>query len=257
MKYIVGFLMAVLLSISFTSCSFQSAREKEAVVSAFRDIKEMSDSSIKYGVPAEHVMKTINDTAKIVVEKIDPEHEYGPTKKALEIYYGWMIVKETDQPNPALEEIQIKTKERVESIVPINWGMIAGTSLVAAGFIGKFFGGPFNIAGILAQFLGRRLIPEHNEIKKAAVGAIASIDSVVVEFDNILSQHPELRNELKEKLGKEPILWMRERLKSTQIDMGIPEVKNVLTSMRKELTTVGGVLKPTPDEIENFVRKLG
>jgi hypothetical protein len=216
----------------------------------------MAESSTKYKVPADQVVPYILKVSEALSSKLDPENEFSPTKTSFEIYQGYLISKENDIPNPALETVLIATKRNVEDMSAIGWGAWVGGALLVLGAAGKFMGGPWNIAGMALQSLGQRFVPDYNKYKKAAVGAIASVDQALATYGELLDAAPETKKALADKLGKDPIDWFKEKLNKAQTDLGTPDVSILLNTMKHEMTTKDGVLKPTSDEIDKFLKKL-
>jgi hypothetical protein len=246
----------VIISISLLVLSGCVNRtEEKATKTGLADIKEMAESSLKYNVPAEQTMPVIYNTAKKLYDKLDPEGEFPATKKAGEIYQGYLISKQYNVPNPALEEIKAATQKNIDDIASWSWGAILGGGLLALGAVGKFLGGPWNLAGLGLQAIGQRMIPDYEKVKKAAVGAIASVDKALSDYGDILDTCPDTKKALKEKLGQDPVEWMKDKLNSVQTDLGTPEVSHLLNEMKKQMTTEDGVLKPTTTELDKFISK--
>jgi hypothetical protein len=187
---------------------------------------------------------------------MDPNNEVLPTKSAYEIYQGHIFGVQHNKPNPALKEIEEATKVNVDDIGTWTWGGLAAGSLIALGFVGRLMGGPWNVAGVALQGLGRRLVPDYDKTKKAVIGAIASVDKALTDYGDMLETLPETRKALTEKLGKDPVEWMKERLNKAQTDLNTPEVSEMMSLMKKHMTTEDGVLKPTTSEIDNFFKKM-
>lgn len=256
MKYLLTLALVAIATFALSSCGWMSRSEQKAIAVGFKDIQQMAESTTKFNVPAEEVVPYIQKVAEALATQVDPENEFEPTKTAYEIYQGHVIAKENNIPNPALEKVLVATKNNINDISSIGWGAILGGGLLALGAVGKFMGGPWNIAGMGLQALGQRFVPDYDKYKKAAVGALASVDTALTQYGEMLDAAPETKKALQEKLGKDPVDWLKGKLKSAQTDLGTPEVSALLQTMKKEMTTQNGVLKPTAEELDKFLKKM-
>jgi hypothetical protein len=256
MKPICQTLLIVALLIPISGCGVTKA-ERQAISKGTANISEMCDAVLKYKVPPEEILPNIKAVAQQLNQKFDSEKEFAPTKTSNEIYQGHIYAQQNNVPNPALEEIQKSTKKDIEEIGSgWNWRMILGGGIGLAALVGKFLGPPWNLAGMGLQLLGQRLVPDYDKTKKAAVGAIASVDETLTQFGFILAAMPEVNMALTEKLGKNPIEWIKEKLNKVQTDLGTPETSEFLDKLKKEMTTENGILKPTMADLDKFFKKL-
>lgn len=256
MKNTCGFILVALFSLFLASCHFANRSEEKAVATAFRDINQMAEASSKFKVPPSEVLPYIQKVSEAMIQVTDPEGQFLPTKTAFEIYQGHIIATENDIPNPALDGILKATESNIQDISPIGWGAILGGLLLAIGAAGKFVGGPWNIAGMLVQTIGKSFVPDYNKYKKAAVGALASVDKVLDNYGCLLDLSPELKKSLSDKLGEDPVIWFKKQLKTTQTDLGTPEVSQILDTLKNEMTTKNGTLHTSSDEIGSFIKKM-
>lgn len=255
MKKFLATMLIGLFVFAVSSCHIAWRSEEKAVATAFKDITQMAEAVEKYDVPAEEVVPYIYKVSKAMAEKMDAENEFEPTKTSYQIYQGHIIAKEHNIPNPALEEVLVRTKENMDDIGAIGWSAILGGVLLGLGTLGKFMGGPYNIAGMALQAIGQRFVPDYDKVKKAAVGAIASFDKVLADYGEMLDAAPETKKMLTEKLGKDPVEWMKDNLRRAQTDLGATEVSNIMNIMKSQMTTENGILKPTAAEIDKFLKK--
>lgn len=146
------------------------------------------------------------------------------------------------------------------TIPPTDWGWLAtigGGLLVAAGFAGKLLGPPWNIAGSLAEGLGRRLVPKYEETKQAAIGMVVATDKVLTDYGDILDAFPDLKKAMSEKLnGQDPVAWFKTQLQKANTDQGTESaVRAMLELAKSQMTTEGGVLKPQVSEMDKILTK--
>ncbi len=145
------------------------------------------------------------------------------------------------------------------TVPPTDWGWLAtvgGGILVAAGMAGKLLGPPWNLAGSAAEMLGRKLVPNYEETKQAAVGLIVATDSVLSDYGDILDAAPETKKILTEKLGMDPVTWFKTQLQKANTDNGTQAaISNLMELTKTHLTTTDGVLSPQVHELDSFLAK--
>lgn len=142
---------------------------------------------------------------------------------------------------------------------PTDWGWLAtvgGGLLVVAGLAGKFMGPPWNLGGMAAEALGRRLVPKYEETKQAAMGMIVATDSVLTDYGDLLDTMPDVKKILTDKLGQDPVTWFKKQLQKANTDNGVePAVSSLVQLAKKHLTTEDGALAPEMKELNDFLAK--
>jgi hypothetical protein len=145
------------------------------------------------------------------------------------------------------------------TLPPTDWGWLAtvgGGILVAAGLVGKFMGPPWNLGGMAAEALGRRLVPKYEETKQAAMGLIVATDAVLTNYGELLDTMPEVKKVLADKLGQDPVAWFKKQLQKANTDNGVePAVSSLVQLAKKHLTTEDGALAPEMKELNDFLAK--
>ncbi len=145
------------------------------------------------------------------------------------------------------------------TLPPTDWGWLAtvgGGILVVAGMAGKFMGPPWNLGGMAAEALGRRLVPKYEETKQAAMGMIVATDSVLTDYGDLLDTMPETKKVLADKLGQDPVSWFKKQLQKANTDNGVePAVSSMVAMAKKHLTTEDGALAPEVKELTDFLAK--
>lgn len=145
------------------------------------------------------------------------------------------------------------------TLPPTDWGWLAtaaGGILVVAGMAGKIMGPPWNLGGMAAEELGRRLVPKYEETKQAAIGLIVATDSVLTDYGDVLDTMPDVKKILSEKLGQDPVTWFKKQLQKANTDNGVePAVNSLVQLAKKHLTTEDGSLAPATKELNDFLAK--
>lgn len=196
--------------------------------------------------PAE-ALAVIEIASEAAADNIDPKRE-GPATVKLSDF--------AKDKKATFEKIIIDA-----TTVPVtDWGWLAtigGGLLVAAGFAGKLLGPPWNIAGSLAEGLGRRLVPKYEETKQAALGMVVATDKVLTDYGDILDAFPDLKKAMADKLnGQDPVAWFKSQLQKANTDQGTETaVKAMLDLAKHHMTTEGGVLKPQVSEMDKILTK--
>lgn len=239
-------IVLICLLFIFSSCD---EREKYAVQQV-RNINEivLSTQDTEKPLDKDTALKVIGIVCDEVGTKLDPEFEIKPVTDAASIVE-----------NPKVELTKIIKSAKAGPAVNgwLNWATILGVGAVAAGMIGRFLGPPFNLAGSAIQLVASKFVPNYDKSKKALSGVLASTDKMLSDYGTLLDSMPEVKQKLVEKLnGGDPVVWMKEKLRKSQVDLGThDEISQVLSLMKNELTTKDGVLHPTAKELDEFISK--
>lgn len=245
-KVLIVFLISVCLGFMF-GCA--SEREKYAT-KQFRNIAEITKAVNDQNKPLDAgvAIKVIGDVSSKAAEKLDPDGEIKPDTNSFAI---------AQNPQVELQKILDSANQGPEQSGWLSvWTWVGGAALVA-GAVGQFLGGPYAIAGNLLKTVASRCVPNYEKTKVAAVGVITSVETVLDQYGSLLDTMPEVKAKLQERLGgKDPVVWFKEQLKSSQTDVGASaDVAFVIDLMKKEMTTDGGKLKPTVEELDQFLSK--
>jgi hypothetical protein len=115
-------------------------------------------------------------------------------------------------------------------------------------------GPQWNVAGMAVQGLAAKFLPNYERDRKAAVGTIVAVDDVLSQYGGLLELSPELKAKLAEKLGMDPVAWMKDKLEKAHQDLGVhEEVADLISLLKKEVTTTDGVLTPELAELEKVM----
>lgn len=245
-RFIIVFLMAFVVGFSLTSC--QSPREKYAT-EQFRNIVEIvkATEDTERPLSKDAALVIIKSVAQTAADTLDPEKEIKPITTASAI---------VERPQEELQKI-VESAKAGTSEGWFNWATILGGAAIVAGAVGKFLGPPFNVAGNIIQFTASKFIPNYDKTKVATVGLIASTEKMLGDYGDLLETMPEIKAKLTQKLnGRDPVEWMKENLRKTQVDLGSHnEVAEIIKLMKTEMTTKDGVISPTVEEIDKFIAK--
>jgi hypothetical protein len=228
--------------------------ERDYGVLQLRNNAEAAKSATQYGADKDAALDVIAKTSELAADKLDPEKKIQPVTTAAAIAQAEKVTP-PGLPNPELKKI---FESAAAGPVPsIPWGSIAGGALIAIGLAGKFLGPPYNIVGQLAQVAGSKLIPTYERDRKVAVGAIVATEQALGQYGELLNLTPEVKARLQEKLGgQDPVQWLKEKLETAQQDLGIQsEVGELISTLKKEVTTKDGVIAPKIEEFDKFVSK--
>ena len=193
-------------------------------------------------------LTVIGEVSKTAAKVLDPDGEIKPTTTAAAI---------AARPQEEIQKILDDARNGPVGTGWFNWATILGGAAIAAGVLGKVLGPPFNIAGNIIQFTASKFVPNYDKTKVAATGLIASTEKMMADYGELLDTMPEVKAKIREKLnGADPVEWMKENLRKTQVDLGTHnEVAEIIKMMKTELTTKNGVLTPTVAELDKFISK--
>jgi hypothetical protein len=237
----------VLLLLCFALCGCLTQGERKGA-ETLRNIEAVTQAHVENpnAVGAEESLKVIGKAASAAAALIDPKGEAPGTVSVADI---------VTNKKEAFKRIVIDASK----VEPTDWRWLAtlgGGLLVAVGFAGKLLGPPWNIAGSLAEGLGRRLVPKYEETKQAAIGGIVALETVLTNYSDLLDAMPELKAALALKVGKDPIDWFKDQLQKAHTDQGTQgAVGSLMALMKRELPTEAGVIKPSVSELDSFLAK--
>lgn len=214
--------------------------------------------------------ETLRNIHQVTLAVKNPEAKLSPTEALAVIEIASKATADNIDPSiegPATVTVADIARNKVEALRKIvidasttpttDWGWLAtvgGGILVAAGLFGKMMGPPWNLGGMAAEALGRRLVPKYEETKKAAVGMLVATDSVLTDYGDLLDTMPEVKKTLGEKLGQDPVKWFKTQLQKVNTDNGTePAVSEILTMVKRHLTTEDGSLAPEMNEVDQFL----
>lgn len=245
-KFLVVFVLSILIGFSLSACG--SKREKYAT-EQFRNIAEVvkATEDTERPLAKEAALAIIKEVAQTAADTLDPEKEVKPITTASAI-----VVRPQEELQKILESAKAGPSEGW-----FNWPTILGVGALVAGLAGRFLGPPFNIVGNIVQFTASKFVPNYDKTKAATVGLIASTEKMLVDYGAILDSMPEVKAKLTLRLnGRDPVEWMKENLRKTQVDLGSHnEVAEIIKLMKTEMTTKDGIISPTVAEIDNFISK--
>lgn len=214
--------------------------------------------------------ETLRNIHQVTLAVKNPETKLSPTEALAVIEVASKATADNIDPNvegPATVLVADITRNKIEALrkividasttPPTDWGWLAtvgGGILVAAGLFGKMMGPPWNLGGMAAEALGRRLVPKYEQTKKAAVGMLVATDSVLTDYGDLLDTMPEVKKLLTERIGQDPVKWFKIQLQKANTDNGTePAVSEMLAMVKTHLTTEGGVLAPEVTELDKFL----
>jgi hypothetical protein len=244
MKNLILVILAFVV-LSFSGCTTSGERKGAETL---RNIHQLSlavkDPSTK--VSADEAIAVIELASNAAANNIDPKFDAPATVTVAAIKSNKL---------EAFRKIIIDAS----TLPPTDWGWLAtigGGILVAAGLVGKMMGPPWNLGGMAAEALGRRLVPKYEETKKVAVGMLVATDLVLTNYGDLLDTMPEVKAMLTEKLGQDPVKWFKTQIQKANTDNGMePAVSDMLTMVKRHLTTEGGALAPEMKELDAFISK--
>jgi len=247
----------LIVSIFVTSGCLRSSSEEYAIKQLRNDSEVAKSAQYPGGVSPDDALRFIAYTSDAAANKIDPDHEIQATSTAQQIVDAEKI-KQPGQQNTELVKISNFVSQGPQGFGAIGWASILGFGAMAAGFVGKFMGPPFNIIGSSIQMVAQRCLPNYDANKKAAVGAITSVDVLLSNFDDVFSAlDPDAKEKLKAQCGgKDPVDWAKSVLSDAQHDLGYQDdVSNLITEMKKNIKTKGGYLAVDDVGADAFVKK--
>jgi len=219
-------------------------RDVDYAAQQLRNIAEVAEAGVDGSIPQEVALGTIKQVSETSANHIDPEQKVKPVTTAKEIAVS---------PEPELKKVLDSAKAGPSKLA---WGAIVGVGVMALGLVGKFLGPPFNIIGSLMQTVAGRVLPNYDRDRKAAMGTVVALDQVLTHYGSLLDAMPETKKILQEKLGADPVKWMKIKLSQAHQDLGVhTEVSAVMSMLKKEVTTENGVLAPAVDEFDKIVSK--
>lgn len=246
-KFLIAFVLSFAIGFTITSCT--TDRERYAA-KQFKNISEVVLATKDATSPLDKdvALTVIGEVAKTAAKVLDPDNEIKPTSTAAAI---------AARPQEEIQKILEDAHNGPTGSSWFNWATILGGAAIAAGVVGRILGPPFNIAGNIIQFTASKFVPNYDKTKVAATGLIASTEKMLADYAELLDTMPEVKAKLKDKLkGADPVEWMKENLRKTQVDLGTHnEVAEIIKMMKNELTTKNGVLTPTVAEIDKFISK--
>ncbi len=239
----------ILIALAFLVLTFSGCDEdRKKGAETLRNIHEITlavkDPSAK--VSAAEAVAVIELASNAAANNIDPKVEAPATVTVSDI--------KMNKPE-AFKKIIIDAS----TVPPTDWGWLAtlgGGILVVAGIAGKMMGPPWNLGGMAAEALGRRLVPKYEETKQAAVGMLVATDSVLTDYGDMLDTLPEVKKILTDKLGSDPVSWFKDQLQKAHTDQGTENAVSTMLKLAKhEMTTEDGVLTPEVTELDKFLAK--
>jgi hypothetical protein len=239
------FLILVMV-FAMSSCTTKNERKAAETLRNIQNITLAVKQDPSKVTPAEGIA-VIELAAGAAANNIDPKNEAPATVTVEQII---------NNKKEAFKKIIIDAS----TVPPSDWGWLATVGsgiLIAAGFVGRAMGPPWNIAGMASEALGRKLVPHYEETKQAAIGMIAATESVLEQYGDLLDTMPETKKVLQEKLGgQDPVEWFKSQLQKAHTDLGTqPAVKQIMDLMKTHLTTEDGVITPAVEEFDKFISK--
>jgi hypothetical protein len=247
-------LFALALSLLLTGCDLRG-KKADFAATALRNDKAVADSALRpNGINPQEALRVISDNSGNAADKIDPEKKNPAVTTADNIIIAEQM-KQPGQPNPELKKIY-QFVDAGPGTGSFGWGSILGFGVIALGFVGKFMGPPWNIAGTVAQGLASKFLPTYERDRKVAMGTVVAVDTVLSQYGTLLDAAPETKAKLAEKLGMDPVTWMKDKLEKAHQDLGVhEEVDEVISLLKREMTTTNGVLTPATVELDKLISR--
>lgn len=246
--------LLVILGLMVLLLSGCKNRETFAVQS-LRNNAEVATAALDGGVDQTTALSVIAKSSEASANHLDPEQKIAPVTTAEKIIKAEKS-RDPTEPNPELVKVYQHAKNG-PAAGGWSWKAILGIGAVAVGVVGRMLGPPWNIAGTLIQTVAARCVPTYERDRKAAMGVIVSLETVLSQYGALLDTMPETKKQLVEKLGgKDPVDWMKSKLNSVQQDLGVhADVANVIDMLKKEVTTKDGVIAPAIAEFDKILSR--